>query len=303
MRLGAWAVPALLACGLACAPREGPVSLASLVPAEAEGYRTSGPDHTYDRKTIFEYIDGAGEVYLQYDFRTVLVRDLARQGQPAIAVQVYDMGCPDDAFGIFSLEHQDEDARIGSDSEYGAGLLRFWKGRYFVSVAAERETPEAREAVLSLGRSIAGSILEGGECPDVVRALPEEGLVPKRVRFFHGAFGLASRYPAADGKLLGLGRDTDAALATYRAGGGSPRVLLIRYPDAARASAGLDAFSKGGTPALDADGAARTADGKWAGARRSGKALIAVFEAETREDLVHLLERTTSRVEGMPWAR
>jgi hypothetical protein len=303
MRLGTWAVLALASGGLACAPQEDPVSLGRLVPTEAEGYGTSGPDHTYDRTTIFDYIDGAGEVYLQYGFRSVLVRDLARANQPAIAVQLFDMGRPEDAFGIFSLEREDEDAGIGSDSEYGGGLLRFWKGRYFVCAAAERETPEAKTAILALGRAVASSIPEGGERPTLLGGLPEEGLAATRIRFFHGSFGLASRYPAADGKLLGLGQDTDVVLATYRLGGTSPRILLIRYPEAARAAAALEAFSRGTVPPLGADGTARSADGKWNGARRSGKTLAAVFVAETREDLVDLLTRTSGRLEGMPWAR
>ncbi len=281
----------------------GPVSLRSLVPTEAAGFGASGPDHTYDRETIFEYIDGAGEVYLQYDFRDVLVRDFARDGRPGVTVQVFDMGRPDEAFGIFSLEREDDDAGIGQGSEYGGGLLRFWKGRYFACVSAERETPETRDAILALGKAIAGAIPEAGAPPAILEGLPREGLVASRVRFFHGAFGLASRYPAADGKLLELSRDTDAVLATYRRGESSPRLLLIRYPEASRAAAALEAFSRGFVPPLGADAAVATGGGKWTGARRAGKAVVAVFETATREDLMDLLTRTTGRLEGMPWAR
>ncbi len=303
MRRGA-RVAILLALGLAgCGRAEGPVGLASLFPPEAAGYAAAGPDHAYDRKTIFEYIDGAGEVFLQYAYRALLVREYTRSGQPGITAQVFDMGNPADAFGIFSLEREDDDAGIGQDSEYGGGLLRCWKGRYFVSVSAESETPQAREGILAIGRAVAAAIPEDGARPAVVEALPPEGLVARRVRFFHGPFGLASRYPAADGKLLGLSADTDVALATYRLGDAPCRVLIVRYPDAGKARQALDALSREpGTP-IGPGGAALGADGKWVGARQAGKALVAVFEAPTREQLEDVLARCAGRLEGASWTR
>ena len=125
----------------------------------------------------------------------------------------------------------------------------------------------------------------------------------RRVRFFHGAFGLASRYPAADGKMLGLSQDTDAVLATYGRGDRLSRVLIIRYPDARKAKEALDALARAPDAPLGVDGVARGADGKWTGARRAGKALVAVFEAATREDLDDLLARSAGRLEGASWTR
>ena len=279
------------------------MGLESLVPASAAGFVAPAPGRTYDRATIFDYMDGAGEVYLQYAYRALFVREFSRKGQPGITAQVFDMGRPEDAFGIFSLEREDDDAGIGQDSEYGGGLLRFWKGRFFISVFAEFESPEAREAVFALGHAAAAAIRETGARPAVAEVLPPEGLVARRIRFFHGPFGLASRYPAADGKLLGLSQDTDAVLATYRHGDGTSRLLLVRYPDALKAREALDAFSRAPGTALGQDGTARVADGKWVGARQVGKAFVAVFEAATREDLDELLTRSAGRLEGAPWTR
>ncbi len=293
-----------LSCFLAgCAPRGDAVSSGSLMPAEASGYRAAGSDHDYDRKTIFEYIDGAGEVYLQFAYRTVRVRDFGRQGQPGISVQLFDMGRADDAFGIFSLDREDDDAGIGQDSEYGGGLLRFWKGRFFVCVSAENETPESKAAVLALGRAVAGGIADDGERPEVLDGLPPEGLLARRVRFFHGPFGLASHYPAVDGKAIGLSQETDAVLAAYRKGDSVARLLLVRYPDAGRAAAGLEALSRPGVSPAGTDRMAPGTGEKWAGARRAGRTVVAVFEAVSREDLDDLLARSAGRLEGASWAR
>jgi hypothetical protein len=273
------------------------------MPSEVSGYRAAGSDHDYDRKTIFEYIDGAGEVYLQYAYRTVRVREFARQGQPGISIQLFDMGRSADAFGIFSVDREDDDAGIGQDSEYGGGLLRFWKGCFFVCISAERETPEAKEAVLALGRAVAGAIANDGERPEVLEGLPPEGLLAQRVRFFHGPFGLASHYPAVDGKAIGLSQETDAVLATYRKGDSVARLLLVLYPDAVRAAAGLEALSRPGVSPAGSDPKAPGTGMKWAGARRAGRTVVAVFEAASREDLDDLLARSAGRLEGASWAR
>ena len=77
---------------------------AGLLPEEVAGWRANGGLQTYDRETIFKFMDGAGEVYLQYGFRRLFVREFARAGSPTIGAQLYDMTSPGEAFGIFSFE-------------------------------------------------------------------------------------------------------------------------------------------------------------------------------------------------------
>ena len=304
-----------------------PMNAATLLPEEIAGWRAKDNLQTYDRETIFKFMDGAGEVYLQYGFRRLFVREFARAGSPAISAQIYDMTSPGEAFGIFSFEREDEEAGIGQGSEYAAGLLRFWKGPFFVSVSADRETPEAREAVLSLGRHIARGIPEEGERPKILQGLPPRVSLPgsppavsldlseTTVRYFHGHFCLATHYPMWEGNILGLGPDTDAVLASYRPGPGTDaklathrpgsqaaRLLLVRYPDQQRAVQALDALSRGHEPPLTASGPVPTGEDRWAAARQAGRVLIAVFEAPSSLLAEQLLERTTERVEGSSWA-
>jgi hypothetical protein len=127
--------------------------------------------------------------------------------------------------------------------------------------------------------------------------------VAERVRYFHGPFGLASRYPSADGRKLGLAHDTDAVLATYRRSGSQSRLLLVRYPDAVRAGAALERYTGESIAPPEDGGATRLADGRWTGARRVNRSLAVVFEAGSREDLEELLARAAGRLEGASWNR
>ena len=75
------------------------------------------------------------------------------------------MGTPENAFGIFSFEREGGDVGLGQGSEYEAGFMRFWKGRFFVSILAEHETPGAKEVMFGLGKAIDRAITETGPEP------------------------------------------------------------------------------------------------------------------------------------------
>ena len=320
----------LIGCCAGCRPEKPGMDLSALVPREAAGWRASGEDQRYDRQSIFSYIDGAGEVYLQYSFRSVLVRGFERAGAPRIDVQLFDMERPEEAFGIFSFEREDEDAGVGRDSEYAAGLLRSWKGPYFVCVSAEEEARREGGGARAGGGAIARAIGEEGERPAMLAGLPQEGLLPNSVRWFHGPFCLAYHYPLPGGNLLGLGAGTEAALASYApagtaagpaegaagpqgGAGAAPegtvtgpvkvRVLLVRYRDDTTALAALQGFTRSYEPPLSGDGAALMKNGRWAGAGGTGRIVAAVFEAPSREEALRLLGEIAKRTEGASWAR
>ena len=63
---------------------------------------------TYDREAIFDYINGAGEVYRSYAFRDVLVARYARDSGDEVTVELFDMGLTEDAYGVFSYARESE---------------------------------------------------------------------------------------------------------------------------------------------------------------------------------------------------
>ena len=136
------------------------------LPSEAGGWKWDGKEMDYDSKSLFKYIDGAAELYLAYGFQSLTVRRFEKSNQPPVIVERYEMASSEDAYGVFSFEHQDEAVGIGQGSEFGGGLLRFWKGRYFVSVYAEGEGAEVESGILHMGRGVANSIPGTGPEPN-----------------------------------------------------------------------------------------------------------------------------------------
>jgi hypothetical protein len=250
-----------------------------------------GKDGLYTREAIYKYMDGAGELYREYDYRELFVRRLLKAGEPPIIVELFDMGSDVNAFGVFSHSRDGPEAGIGQDSDYRAGLLCFWKGRFFTCIRAENETPDAKKAVLELGAGIAAAIKETGQCPRLLNALPTEGLIAENVRYFHKHTCLNYHYFVSDDNILNLGPETEAVLAPYRQPGGRYYLLLVKYPTHEAAKVALDSFQqrylspaeKHYIPGGREWGLARTENGKWAGAKRAWAFIAVVFDAASEE--------------------
>jgi hypothetical protein len=100
-------------------------------------------------------MDGAAELYRSFAFKLLMVRRYVKSDSSPIIAEFFDMGLSQDAFGIFTFETGGEEAGVGQGSDYGGGLLRFWKGKFFVNVYAEQETPSTKQDVLEIGKVIA----------------------------------------------------------------------------------------------------------------------------------------------------
>jgi hypothetical protein len=102
------------------------------LPQEVHGWKADGQDKVFTRQTIFDYMDGGGEIYLAYDFQRLRAREYARPGAPRIVAEVYQMASSMDAYGVFTHDTDGQPVSVGQAGLYSAGLLRFWKNRFFV---------------------------------------------------------------------------------------------------------------------------------------------------------------------------
>jgi hypothetical protein len=229
-------------------------------------------------------MDGGAEVYLAFDFREVFVRKFADAAGDEIVLDIYDMGSAAEAFGMFSCDREDPEAGIGQGSEYGPGLLRFWRGRFFVSVTVSGNEAKAEAAVLALGKTVAPLLGPDGPAPDMLGLLPAAGLKAERTSYFHNQVHLSNRYYVSSENILNLSERTACVFAEYDDGrGGGPRLLVVRYPGPAEAEAAARSFRAAFLPGTTAGAAARTEAKGWVAVRASGTLLAAVFEASSKE--------------------
>jgi hypothetical protein len=249
------------------------------LPRQAGPWARTGTPRLVTEKTIFDYMDGAGELYLAYRFDHLDVYEYSAPDKSlgAITVELYWMKSADDAFGLLSTDWGGEaivlrepigdrsgtasgpTTRPAADTYpavpshtalYGGGLLRFWSGNLYGRVMATRESPRARAQVLALALLIVGSRPGGDHPPEILSKIPARlsgglALRPDRTCFFRSHLVLNSMYYVAPGDILGLGPAVDAATTEYRpeAPGARPvRLVQARYPSARAAALALKSF-------------------------------------------------------------
>lgn len=187
----------ILAAALILAAFAGPAQdraagreLPALVPA-IEGWSESEERQSYFPESLFEYINGAAESYLSYDFEELLVVQLEKEGAAAsLTLEIYDMGDPANAFGIFSAERypEIEGVPVGDLGYLEDEALNFVAGRYYVKLLGFGLGEGASSVMTGVGGKVAGAVKDKGLLPRPLRLFPAENLVPRSEKFIKKNF-------------------------------------------------------------------------------------------------------------------
>jgi hypothetical protein len=268
-------------------------ALQAALPDKVVGWRAESNDRFFDDETIFDYIDGAGEVYRAYNMRKCLSRRYTTPKGPPIVLDIFDMRTSEDAFGVFTHDQDGEPVGVGQGGLYRSGWLSFWKDRFFVSIYMEEESAAAENAVRRLAKEVASRISHEGPKPKILSLLPQKGLQP-RTRYLHHPILLNYHFYLADENILNLGSDTKAALADYKMGQENARLLLVQYPEREEAAKAHKQFLKAYLPEADSKRPVLLENAKWSAAVLKGKLLAIVLEADSQRLAENLMKEVTN---------
>jgi len=245
---------------------------------------------------IFDYMDGAGELYLAYGLVRLDVYEYSSPTEPSITAEIYTLGSSDDAYGLLSLDWDGEPVPLDPGwptgvprALYGYGLLRGWSDDVYLRVLAASETPAARAAVLEIGRAVVRG-RPSGPPPALASAMPAtlgtgHALRADRTAFLRSHLVLNSIYFLGTENLLNLGADTEAVVASYRRPReeGTLHVLLVRYPSETAAGEALARFAASYLRRAVSGGATTTehVEDGWLACRAYGRQVALVFGADT----------------------
>jgi hypothetical protein len=175
---------------------------------EMAGWKQSGEIQTFIPKNLYEYINGAADLYFAYDFQELKVAEYQNEKKVSVTVDVYRHKTPLYAFGIYSQERLPEAnfLNIGVQGYYEKGFLNFLTGPYYVKLSAINTGPEDQEVLVAFAKRIADNLAPKGSFPSLLTTFPAEGKEKHSEKFiarnflgydfFHSAF-------TADYKLQG----------------------------------------------------------------------------------------------------
>jgi len=237
-----------------CSKDEKPFSLTDAFPgADAfPGWTLAGEGEVrlFDRENLYDLVNGQADAFFVYGFEQVGLQDYENGKGVMLSVEVWQLGTPADAYGLFSASISGAPVALGNDGDGEPGRrLAFWQDRYYVRVRARQSLPDAE--LQGFAGAVSEALPSGGERPALVDRLPDKGLLERSVVFFHQEISIYDRLWLGGENLLGLGPETDGVLANYDdVGGVGAQLLLVQYPDAEAASAGLAALESGGVDGL-----------------------------------------------------
>ena len=274
-------------------------TLHKALPDHIDTWTAEPGDRFFDDKTIFDYINGAGEVYRAYNMQKCLSRRYINPNGPPVVLDIFHMGSSKDAFGVFTHDQIGETIQIGQDGLFQHGWLRFWKDKFFVSIYAEEETVAAQRSVKKLGQTVASLITVRGPKPSILGLLPLKGLQPRSLRYFHNHVVLNYHFYLSNENILGLGPHTDATLTEYQRGEASALLLLILYPDEKKSMKAHTRLLKHYLPEVNKNAEMVMLENrKWSGTKVKGKLLAAIFDANSQrlaEELLREIIKTSNQ--------
>jgi hypothetical protein len=227
-------------------PASLPAPVQVLPAADAlEGWTQREDPRTYDRDTLYDFMDGAADLYFTYGFEALAVGDYQGPGGGWLRVEVYRTATDADAYGLFAYNAFGEPIGLGVQGRWvSESGLSFWQSRTYVQITARDAVDDA--ALQAFGGAVSAALPASGTSPAIVQALPLQDLQPDSVRFFRQQMALDNFLWLGPENMLGLGPDTEGALGTYTLDTGRATLLLVTFLDSEHAEAARQGLVEAG---------------------------------------------------------
>ena len=141
------------------------------------GWSVVPGEKVYTSSNLWDFIDGAAEVFLSYGFVDLNLADYRDTAGAEVRVELYRQRSASDAFGIYSAERNPEYTfvNVGTQGYVEDGVLNFLCGIYYVKITSHRPGAEGRDAMMQIARKLDEHLNQVKAWPAVLALFPREG--------------------------------------------------------------------------------------------------------------------------------
>ncbi len=153
---------------------------------EIPGFRLKTDYPVYQPDNLWDFIDGAAETYLSYDFVDLHVAEYKKR-RDLIKLEIYKQRNHTMAFGIYSSERSPsfKFTDLGAQGYNIDGAINFFKGNYYVKIRTYSKKSKILLAAESLARKVAGMLDGEAAMPPVLALFPQEGKKPNEETYIN----------------------------------------------------------------------------------------------------------------------
>jgi len=201
-------------------------------------YSAPQPPHTFVHDTLFNFVDGQADTYFAYKFQQLAVQNYVNSDNLTLHIEIWQFSDPADAYGVYTISRSVLPANFGNDgSTTPERRIAFWQDRYYVHISCINKLPQTD--LEAFAKLVVHLLPTGGDRPVLLQRLPQNGLAADETVYFHLEITIQNEIYLGGANKLGLSPTTNGLLAHYTFGDQTASLMLIEYPDAKAASAGL----------------------------------------------------------------
>jgi len=194
--------------------------LARLLPEPSEVGAARTGQHRFFSSDLYQYTDGAADAYLDYGL-VAMVHQEYKSSNTDYTLDVYDMGAPSNAFGIYAAESSPDYHFLPIGAEgYGTNeVLNFFQGEFYIKLSGFSDKAETGPLLERFARVVSRRIGPSALMPEFLSLFPAQHLVSHSCKYM---------------KKSPLGHDflAPAIMASYAFGEKRASLILSKAPDA-----------------------------------------------------------------------
>jgi hypothetical protein len=222
------ALPALLVgqeeVGEGTAPAVIPAAakekLARLLPEPSEVGAARAGEQKFFSSDLYQYTDGAADAYLDYGL-VAMIHQEYKSSSTDFTLDIYDMGVPSNAFGIYAAESSPDYHFLAIGAEgYGTNeILNFFQDEFYVKLSGFSDKDETGPVLERFSRVVSRRIGPSAPMPEFLSLFPAQHLVSHSCKYV---------------KKSPLGHDflAPAIMAAYAFGENQTSLIISKAPDA-----------------------------------------------------------------------
>ena len=156
---------------------------------EIPGWTLTIDSTVYSPKNLWDFIDGAAEMYITYGFIDLTTGTYTAPDSLEVRIEAYRHATPTLAFGIYAAERKPDYhfIEVGTQGYEQEGVLNFLSGEYYLKLSTHGKGERAAAALRSIAENVAQHLGRPRIWPEGLRHLPEqrqansEGYIPQNL--------------------------------------------------------------------------------------------------------------------------
>jgi hypothetical protein len=215
-------------------------------PGEFDPWTYSEKPVTYDSASLYSYIDGAADIFIEYGFKLVTTCELVFNDK-YIVIEIYEMKDSLAAWGIYSAHKPVSTTPVSSiqfsyDTPFS---VVFAKHKYYVLLKADEADKLLQTKCKQWAEIIAAKIPDNP--PDLgrlFRCFPKPDLIEGSYQIAFGPLAVNRIHFFDDSNILNVKRNDPAVVARYKWNGRAYPVFFMEYTRDSQLSSVINALKK-----------------------------------------------------------